>query len=51
MQTRFVIQGEGLEFAHTGRIVYDSASLTAIFEAGQHDSDDQFREALCSALD
>jgi hypothetical protein len=51
ISTHLEVQGEGLVFAQNGRVVYDSATFEAVFEAGRHDYDDNFMPALCSALD
>jgi hypothetical protein len=48
---RIVVPGEGLVFAHLGRIVFDLNTGEAIFEAGPHDDLLDLFPALCSALD
>ena len=47
---RIVIPGEGLVFAHLGRIVFDASTGEVIFEAGQHDALEDLFPVLCSAL-
>jgi hypothetical protein len=49
--TRLVVPGEGLVFAHIGKIVYNENTGEVLFEAGQHDDFANLLPALCSALD
>ena len=48
--TRIVVPGEGLVFAHLGRIVFDAFTGEVIFEAGRHDDLANLLPVLCSAL-
>jgi hypothetical protein len=48
---RIVVPGEGLVFAHLGRIVFDAVSGEVVFEAGRHDDFADLLPALCAALD
>ena len=48
---RIVVPGEGLVFAHLGRIVFDLETGEVVFEAGRHDDFADLLPVLCSALD
>jgi hypothetical protein len=48
---RVVVAGEGLVFAHLGRIVFDLVTGDVLFEAGRHDDFADVLPALCAALD
>jgi hypothetical protein len=48
---RIVVPGEGLVFAHLGRIVFDLETGEVLFEAGRHDDFANLLPVLCSALD
>jgi hypothetical protein len=48
---RIVVPGEGLVFAHLGKIVFDVNTGDVLFEAGRHDDFADLFPALCSALD
>ena len=48
---RIVVPGEGLVFAHLGRIVFDLETGELLFEAGRHDDFANLLPVLCSALD
>lgn len=48
---RIVIPGQGLVFAHLGRIVLDLETGEVLFEAGRHDDFADLLSVLCSALD
>jgi hypothetical protein len=47
---RIVIPGEGLVFAHLGRIVFDLETDAVVFEAGRHDDFGELFALLCEAL-
>jgi hypothetical protein len=49
--TRVVVPGEGLVYAHIGKIVFNENTGEVLFEAGQHDDGANLLPALCSALD
>src|SRR5688572_29976645 len=48
---RIVVPGEGLVFAHLGRIVFELGTGEVLFEAGRHDDLASLLPVLCSALD
>ena len=48
--SRIIVPGEGLVFAHLGRIVFDAFTGEAIFQAGPHDDLDDVLPLICSAL-
>lgn len=48
---RIVVPGEGLVFAHLGRIVFDLNTGEALFVAGPHEDLGELLPVLCSALD
>ena len=47
---RIVVPGEGLVFAHLGRIVFDLDTGEVLFEAGRHDDFGELFPLLCTAL-
>lgn len=47
---RLVLPGEGLVFAHLGKIVYDLETGSLLFEAGRHDDFGETFSLLCAAL-
>ena len=49
--SRIVVPGEGLVFAHLGRIVFDADTGEILSIAGQHDDLNGLLPVLCSALD
>jgi hypothetical protein len=49
--SRIVVPGEGLVFAHLGKIVFDINTGEVLFEAGPHDDLAGLLSVLCSALD
>lgn len=48
---RIVVPGEGLVFAHLGRIVFDLDTGEVLFEAGPHEDFANLLPTLCAALD
>lgn len=48
---RIVVPGEGLVFAHLGKIMFDADTGEVLFVAGPHDDFGDLLSVLCSALD
>jgi hypothetical protein len=49
--SRIVVPGEGLVFAHLGKIVFEAETGEVLFVAGPHDDLADLLPALCSGLD